>query len=110
MSGMEIYIAGKCIMRESTFQLDAETERLLSDYMVDTQLFDANTPEHDRNFPPHSKYVDIEVRFPFPPTATDTPTENTHDDDDDDASNHRFVVLGSDLTTDYVAINADYRS
>jgi len=42
------------------------------------------------NFPPHNRVVDIEI--------------------DLDAGEYSTVVLGSDLSQDYVDVNADYRS
>ena len=70
--------------------LDPEKEKLLSDYMLDAQLFPAELPEHDRNYPPHEKTVDMVIEL--------------------SAGSGCAVVIGSDLTKEYVEVNADYRS
>jgi N-acetylglutamate synthase/N-acetylornithine aminotransferase len=63
-------------------------ERELSQHMKDAQY-----NEHD-DFPRHQRFVDIGVDF--------------------GSSNKDYkgkaVVYGSDLTAEYVAVNADYRS
>jgi len=67
--------------------------------MLNAQLFPSSISEHDRNYPPHNRCVDIIVNI------------NINDDsDDDDGFIDSYVVLGSDLTKEYVDVNADYRS
>ncbi|KAJ1401501.1 arginine biosynthesis protein ArgJ, partial [Ochromonadaceae sp. CCMP2298] len=89
--GLEIWLGGIQILANRSFKLDGETEVQLSDYMLEAQLFPASVPESDRNYPPHERYVEIEVRV-------------------GGARGEAFVVLGSDLTKEYVEVNADYRS
>lgn len=90
-SGMAVELGGEVIFASNAFQLDPSKEQRLSDYMLDAQLFPADVPEHDRNYPPHGKYVDIAVRL-------------------SGAASGRSTVIGSDLTKEYVEVNADYRS
>jgi glutamate N-acetyltransferase/amino-acid N-acetyltransferase len=84
-------MGGIPIFSKDCFQLDPDKEKLLSDYLFDCQLFPSESLEHDRNYPPHDKCVDISI-----------------------AMNSGFdgssVVIGSDLTKEYVEVNADYRS
>ena len=47
--------------------------------------------EESRNFPPHNRVVDISVRFVG-------------------SGAEECIVVGSDLTREYVDVNADYRS
>ena len=61
-----------------------EVEEELSNHMADAQL-----GEHDE-FPQHQKFVEIGVDF--------------------GGEGSDVTVLGSDLTKEYVAVNADYRS
>lgn len=88
---MVVALGGEVIFEKNAFQLDPSKERRLSDYMLDAQLFPADLPEHDRNYPPHSKYVDIEIRL-------------------SGSASGQCTVIGSDLTKEYVEVNADYRS
>jgi len=89
--GLRVTMGGVVIFSDGAFQLDPVKELQLSDYMLDAQLFPSTVPEHDRNYPPHDKYVDIEVILAG------------------GRSGH-CVVVGSDLTKEYVEVNADYRS
>lgn len=89
--GLRVTMGGVVIFSDGAFQLDPTKESQLSDYMLDAQLFPSDVPEHERNYPPHEKYVDIEVAL------------------DGDGQGH-CVVVGSDLTKEYVEVNADYRS
>jgi len=99
-----MYIGGIKIFSDKSFQLNTETELFLSDYMLNSQLFPSTIQEHDRNYPPHNRCVDIVVKI------------NNNDDDDDRIDDsiasmtESYVVLGSDLTKEYVEVNADYRS
>jgi len=103
-SKLEIYLGGIKIFSDKSFQLNTETELFLSDYMLNSQLFPSTIQEHDRNYPPHNRCVDIVVKI------------NNNDDDDDRIDDsiasmtEPYVVLGSDLTKEYVEVNADYRS
>lgn len=85
-----VTLGGMVIFKDGQFQLNPEKEKLLSDYLFDSQLFPANMPEHDRNYPPHVKNVDITIDLKSGPATC--------------------IVIGSDLTKEYVEVNADYRS
>jgi glutamate N-acetyltransferase / amino-acid N-acetyltransferase len=85
-----VTLGGMVIFKDGQFQLNPEKEKQLSDYLYDSQLFPADMPEHDRNYPPHVKNVDITIDLKSGPVT--------------------FVVIGSDLTKEYVEVNADYRS
>ena len=63
--------------------------------MLNAQLFPSSISEHDRNYPPHNRCVDIVVNI---------------SNDEEDGFIESYVVLGSDLTKEYVDVNADYRS
>lgn len=88
--GLAVTLGGVDIFRDGAFQLDPAKELLLSDYMLDAQLFPAETSEGDRTYPTHSKTVDISIRLCAGMGCCD--------------------VIGSDLTKEYVEVNADYRS
>jgi glutamate N-acetyltransferase / amino-acid N-acetyltransferase len=90
-SGLSVTLGGIDIFSNDAFQLDPVKEKLLSDYLFDCQLFPSTSLEHDRNYHPHSKVVDITI-------AMKTGKEG------------KCVVIGSDLTKEYVEVNADYRS
>ena len=65
--------------------------------MLNAQLFPSEVVEHDRNYPPHSRCVEIDVKL------LDANTKVLN-------NSNTFVVYGSDLTKEYVEVNADYRS
>ena len=88
--GLLVTLGGVDIFRDGAFQLDPAKEKLLSDYMFDTQLFPTDVPEHDRNYPTHMKNVDISIALK--------------------GGSGSCNVIGSDLTKEYVEVNADYRS
>lgn len=89
--GLSVTLGGIDIFKNGAFQLDPAKEKLLSDYLYDAQLFASSVPEHDRNYPPHFKCVDITITLGSNGSGACT-------------------VLGSDLTKEYVEVNADYRS
>lgn len=89
-SQMLLALGGRCIFSEGKFVLEGDAvEKELSKHMQLAEYGD-NT-----NFPPHQRFVEIFVDFGIKASKYST----------DDV-----VVLGSDLTKEYVAINADYRS
>ena len=88
--GLSVTLGGIDIFKDGCFQLNPEKELLLSDYMVDAQLFPTEMPEHDRNYPPHGKNVEITIAMK--------------------GGSGKSIVIGSDLTKEYVEVNADYRS
>ena len=84
---MTLSLGGRVIFSNGKFVLEGDAvEKELSNHMADAQY-----NEHS-DYPPHQKYVEIGVDF-----GAGT----------GDAS---ATVLGSDLTGEYVVVNADYRS
>lgn len=88
--GLYVKLGGVDIFRDGAFQLDPAKEKVLSDYLFDAQLFPSESLEHDRNYPTHFKNVDIEIIMT--------------------GGSGSCTVIGSDLTKEYVEVNADYRS
>eukprot|EP00435_Cladocopium_sp_Y103_P012255 s4673_g3.t1 len=78
-------IGGETIFEDGQFRLDTEKERRLSGHL---KFAAANC---DLPYPEHRRVVDVEVIL-------------------GGGGSGSAVVLGSDLTTEYVKINADYRS
>lgn len=85
VAGMSLKLGGSTIFQNGKFVLDGLEEEL-SKHMQDAQ-FD----EHS-DYPPHQRFVEIEVDF------------------GSGSGVGAAVVFGSDLTAEYVAVNADYRS
>jgi len=82
---MSLTLGGRTIFNNGKFVLEGqEVEEELSNHMADAQL-----GEHD-DFPQHQKFVEIGIDF--------------------GGEGSDVTVLGSDLTKEYVAVNADYRS
>merc|ERR1739845_46109 len=80
-------LGGNTIFENGKFiQGGDKVERELSKHMKKAQF------DHHEGFPRHQLFVDIGVNFTF---GTGTGSA---------------IVFGSDLTNEYVAINADYRS
>mmetsp|Transcript_15892 Transcript_15892/g.32647 ORF Transcript_15892/g.32647 Transcript_15892/m.32647 type:complete len:80 (+) Transcript_15892:337-576(+) len=77
-------MGGETIFKEGRFDLDGEKEDRLSSYIKDCQF--SSTSEH----PEHDKEVSIIIDF--------------------NAGKGNGRVWGSDLTKEYVAVNAEYRS
>ena len=87
LSDVTLTLGGRAICAEEKFILEGdEVERELSDHMKNAQLGEVD------EFPRHQKYVEIGVDF------------GKHGGDGS------ATVLGSDLTAEYVSVNADYRS
>ena len=61
--------------------------------MYTAQLYPSDSKEEDRTYPTHNRCVDISINM----TAAGLGTAST-------------IVIGSDLTKEYVEVNADYRS
>jgi len=78
-------IGGEVIFENGQFALDGDKERRLSDHLK------AAFQDSGLSYLPHSRVVDVVVQL------------------GGGGSGHA-VVMGSDLTKEYVAINADYRS
>lgn len=87
-SKMLLTLGGRCIFSGGKFVLEGDkVEKQLSKHMQSAEYGDST------NFPPHQRFVEIDVDFGIEGTGFE------------DVS-----VLGSDLTKEYVVINADYRS
>ena len=93
VNGLSVTLGGVDIFTSGAFQLNPEKEKQLSDYMLEAQLYPGDLPEHDRTYPTHDRCVEIGVKLAYDPKATG-----------------ECVVIGSDLTKEYVEVNADYRS
>ncbi|CAJ1444541.1 unnamed protein product [Effrenium voratum] len=78
-------IGGETIFAEGQFQLDTEKEKRLSGHLKFASA------DCESSYPQHRRVVDVEVML-------------------GGGGSGKAVVLGSDLTTEYVKINADYRS
>ena len=88
---MTLKLGGITIFENNAMLLDPQKEQILSDYMYDSMLYPNEVPEHERNYPTHFKTVDIAINFGNTWGGSST-------------------VIGSDLTKEYVEVNADYRS
>jgi len=89
--GMILSLGDRAIFRDGQFVLETDDgtpiEAELSDYMKDAEF------DPESTFPPHSKTVKVGIHF-----------GGLY------AGEGRARVFGSDLTSEYVSINADYRS
>lgn len=89
VSQMQLTLGGRTIFNNGKFVLEGDdVENELSLHMEHAQYGDST------DYPPHQKFVEIGVNFGAGTS--------------DELSN--VVVLGSDLTAEYVSINGDYRS
>lgn len=79
-------MGGRVIFAKGQFILNGDLERELIAHMKAAELADNGKGE----FPAHKRRVEVEVDLGI--------------------GSHQAVVLGSDLTHEYVTINADYRS
>lgn len=82
---VEIKLGGEVIFSGGILVLDSEKEKRLSDYLEDCRM----NPIH-KGYPEHEKSVEIDINIGM--------------------GNSRAVILGSDLTHEYVSENADYRT
>jgi len=92
IAGLSVSLGDTDIFSKGAFQLDPVKDKILSDYMLDCQLFPSEVKEEDRNYPTHFKCVEIGINM----SGGRGPGS--------------CVVIGSDLTKEYVEVNADYRS
>uniref|UniRef100_A0A7S0GFY5 Arginine biosynthesis bifunctional protein ArgJ, mitochondrial n=1 Tax=Proboscia inermis TaxID=420281 RepID=A0A7S0GFY5_9STRA len=91
-TNMIIKLGGRTIFKNGKFVLEGDdVENELSQHMIDAQL-----GEQDE-YPKHQRCVEIGIDF-----GTSTK--------DDSGECGNVTVLGSDLTAEYVSVNADYRS
>jgi len=82
---MSLTLGGRTIFSNGKFVLEGDSvEKELSNHMQDAQLGELD------DWPKHQKFVEIGVDF--------------------NNGSGSATVLGSDLTAEYVAVNADYRS
>jgi len=87
VSTMSLTLGGRTIFQNEKFVLEGDAvEKELSAHMEAAQYGDAT------DFPPHQKFVEIGVDFGSA------------------GGDGAITVLGSDLTGEYVVVNADYRS
>lgn len=87
VSKMSLSLGGRSIFSNGKFVLEGDSvEQELSQHMKDAEYGDAT------DYPPHQKFVEIGVDF------------------GDVGGEIDLTILGSDLTQEYVVINADYRS
>jgi len=85
VSQMVMTLGGRTIFSEGKFVLEgADVEREMSDHMMDAQQDELG------DFPSHQKCVEIGIDFVNGGASA--------------------VVIGSDLTQEYIVVNADYRS
>lgn len=87
-----VSMGGRVLFERGQFQLTGDTEDVLYAYLKDAEL------------PPHAE-TDGEDGFPFPPHERAVAI-----DVDLGVGSASARVLGADLTSEYVVINADYRS
>ena len=87
VSRMQLTLGGRVIFSNGKFVLEGDSvEKELSQHMAAAQYGDAT------DFPPHQKFVEIGVDF------------------GEGCGSGSATVLGSDLTAEYIVVNADYRS
>mmetsp|Transcript_63082 Transcript_63082/g.186377 ORF Transcript_63082/g.186377 Transcript_63082/m.186377 type:complete len:240 (-) Transcript_63082:225-944(-) len=84
---MTLTLGGRAIFGKGKFILEGdEVEKVLSNHMKDAQLGEVD------EFPKHQKFVEIGVDF------------------GNSGGSGAATIIGSDLTKEYVTVNADYRS
>eukprot|EP00560_Eucampia_antarctica_P009082 CAMPEP_0197827492 /NCGR_PEP_ID=MMETSP1437-20131217/4247_1 /TAXON_ID=49252 ORGANISM="Eucampia antarctica, Strain CCMP1452" /NCGR_SAMPLE_ID=MMETSP1437 /ASSEMBLY_ACC=CAM_ASM_001096 /LENGTH=504 /DNA_ID=CAMNT_0043428341 /DNA_START=15 /DNA_END=1529 /DNA_ORIENTATION=+ len=87
LSDVSFQLGGRTIFANGKFILEGDdVEQELSDHMKDAELGEVD------EYPKHQKFVEIHVDF------------------GNAGGNGSAEVIGSDLTKEYVAVNADYRS
>lgn len=87
VGGMSLMLGGRTIFSSGKFALEGDAvEEELSNHIKNAEY-----DEHS-NYPPHQRFVDIGVDF------------------GEQSGSGSATVYGSDLTAEYVSINADYRS
>ena len=82
---MSLTLGGRCIFSDGKFVLEGDAvEKEISGHMKSAEYGDST------DYPPHQKFVEIGVDFGVGSASA--------------------TVLGSDLSNEYIAVNADYRS
>jgi len=88
LDDLTVTLGGRAIFGSNKFILEGDdVERELSDHMKEAQLGEVD------EYPRHQKFVEIGLDF-----------------GDENGGDGSATVLGSDLTKEYVSVNADYRS
>jgi glutamate N-acetyltransferase/amino-acid N-acetyltransferase len=82
---VEIRLGGEIIFAGGILRLDPGKERRLSEYLKESAM----NPEH-KGWPEHEKTVDIDIIMGMGRASS--------------------IIIGSDLTHEYVRENADYRT
>ncbi len=95
LSRLQVRLGGIEIFSRGEFRLDPAKEAALAAHMRDAELYQSAPPidgvfKAPVDFPPHERCVEIEVELGLGGAGA--------------------VVLGADLTHEYVSENADYRS
>jgi glutamate N-acetyltransferase/amino-acid N-acetyltransferase len=95
LSRLRARMGGIEIFGEGVFQLNPEKEKALAEHLRGAQLYESAAPKDGVfaapiDFPPHERCVELEIDVGNGAAAA--------------------VVLGGDLTHEYVSENADYRS
>jgi glutamate N-acetyltransferase/amino-acid N-acetyltransferase len=92
---MRIALGGRTIFEDGCFHLDPAAEAALTAHLKSAEIY-ASAPPKDGvfrpavDYPPHERCVDLDIDFA--------------------AGQASAIVLGADLTHEYVSENADYRS
>jgi glutamate N-acetyltransferase/amino-acid N-acetyltransferase len=95
LAGLRLRLGGHDLYAGGTFRLSPDTEAALVAYLRETELY-ASAASADGvfrppvDYPPHERAVDLHV--------------------DLDAGPATSVILGADLSHEYISENADYRS
>ena len=106
----KVSIGGVTIFNQGQFDLSLEKEVMITKHMKDAELYSSRPMmegekvvyENMMNFPSHKRCVEIDI---------DLGMDGEDDDGGGDGGGGGLVtVLGSSLTHEYVAENADYRS
>jgi glutamate N-acetyltransferase/amino-acid N-acetyltransferase len=95
LSKLRLRLGGVEIFGQGVFQLNPEKEKALAAHLKEAELYPSAAPKDGVfsppiDFPPHERCVEIEA--------------------DLGAGQGEAVILGGDLTHEYVSENADYRS
>jgi len=96
-NGLTVDLNGQRIFTDGSFTLNQSIENILSDGMLKAQLYPSDLPEASRTYPPHSLTVDIDISLNSGSSGGA-------------GGQGTCTVIGSDLTAEYVEVNADYRS
>jgi len=96
VSRCRITLGGHLVFADGAFRIAADTERTLSAYFRQAELYESAPPDARGVFrppiswPPHERAVEIGIDLGIGPAA--------------------FTVIGADRSHEYISENADYRS